>query len=185
MSLRTCPVCGKESLSDRVGVFETPYTDRKGVERVLKVPNIRRLYCRSCNEEIFDDAVTKQIEEARRNAMGLLSAAQIREIRTQLGKTQKEMSRLLGVGEKTYCRWESGSFLQSQSFDNYLRLVRDIPEAWQMLLEIEQYGVNAAHAQEPGTEPDFEFLANAGELSEQAARFTEQLVYGTLQIATG
>lgn len=185
MSLKTCPVCGKESLSGHVGDFETPYTDRRGVDRVLKVPNIRRLHCASCNEEIFDDAMTKQIEDARRNAMGLLSAAQIREIRMQLGKTQKEMSRFLGVGEKTYCRWESGSFLQSQSFDNYLRLVRDIPEACQMLVEIEQYGVNAAHAPELASEAEFEFLSNAGELSEQAARFTEQLVYGTLQVAAG
>jgi len=184
MNLKTCPVCGKETLIDRAGSFETPYVDRSGVERVLTVPNVHRLHCESCNEEIFDDAATRQIEDARRNAMGLLSAEQIREIRSQLGKTQKEMSRLLGVGEKTYCRWESGSFLQSQSFDNYLRLIRDVPEACLRLAEIEQYGVNTGPAPEL-VEPEFPFLPNVQELGEQASLFTDQLVYGTLQVPAG
>src|SRR6202011_1420014 len=104
-------------------------------------PDVQRLRCDSCNEEIRDDIATRQVENARRAAMGLLMPAEIRDLRSRFGKTQVQMSRLLGVGEKTYCRWESGAFVQSVAFDNYMRLIRDVPEASVTLMRLEQYGV--------------------------------------------
>src|SRR5438876_7359455 len=133
MTKTICPICGDGRLIDRGGPLETKYVDRKGVERSLTVPSVRRLQCDSCDEEIFDDAATRQIENVRRTAMGLLTASEIRELRSRFGKTQVQMSKLLGVGEKTYCRWESGSFIQSVASDNYLRIIREIPEASLML----------------------------------------------------
>jgi transcriptional regulator with XRE-family HTH domain len=112
--------------------------------------------------------------------MGLLSAQEIREIRLRLGRTQAEMSHLLGVGAKTYCRWESGSFLQSLSFDNYLRLIRDVPEASLMLIHIEKFGVSGGFRFGEQEETEFTFLTDIGSLTEPASKFTEQLVMGTL-----
>ena len=182
MNQNICPVCGDEALVDLNGAFETQYIDRRGVRRALSVPNISRLHCESCHEEIFEDEATRQIENARRTAMGLLSAEQIRELRLSLGKTQVEMSGLLGVGAKTYCRWESGSFTQSQSFDNYLRLIRDVPEACLMLIRMHDHGIVDAPFLNVGEETNFEFLTDAESLGEQAARFTEQLLRGTLHV---
>jgi putative zinc finger/helix-turn-helix YgiT family protein len=182
MDTKTCPVCGKRALIDLNGSFETDYIDRKGVRQKLSVPNVQRLHCKSCKEEIFDDAVTRRIEDERRRAMGLLSADQIRALRLKLGKTQLEMSRFLGVGEKTYCRWESGGFIQSQSFDNYLRLIRDVPEATFMLVQLETQGVGEIEATVLAGKTPFEFLTDTDGLSEQAVRFTDQMLTGTLYV---
>jgi putative zinc finger/helix-turn-helix YgiT family protein len=180
MTKKVCLICSEGQLVERDGTFETKYVDRRGVERSLTVPGVRRLHCDSCNEEILDDAATRQIENARRAAMGLLTAAEIRDLRSRFGKTQVQMSRLLGIGEKTYCRWESGSFIQSVAFDNYMRLIRDVPEAGVTLTRLEQYGVIETSHTASEEEQEFAFLTDIGSLSEPATKFTQQLVTGTL-----
>jgi len=180
MAKEICPICGARQLVERSGSFETKYLDRRGVECTLTMPSVRRLYCDSCNEEILDDAASRQIENARRTAMGLLSAAEIRDLRSRFGKTQVQMSRLLGVGEKTYCRWESGSFIQSVAFDNYMRLIRDVPDAGLTLTRLEQYGVFEASHIDSEEVQEFAFLTDIVSLSEPATKFTQQLVAGTL-----
>jgi len=180
MEHEICPVCGNGRLANHAGVFETRYTDRSGVERSLTISNIQRLRCDSCGEEILDDAATRQIEDARRDAAGLLTTTEIRNLRLRLGKSQVQMSNLLGVGEKTYCRWESGSFLQSQAFDNYLRLVRDVPEAGIRLIEIEQHGVRKESYVSAEDENEFRFLKNLESFDKPATKFTELLVTGEL-----
>jgi putative zinc finger/helix-turn-helix YgiT family protein len=180
MAEKLCPMCGKGRLLDQNGAFETNYLDRKGAKQTLVVPNVQRLRCESCNEEIIDDAATRQIEAARRTAMGLLSASEIRDLRLRLGKSQAQMSKLLGIGEKTYCRWESGSFIQSVAFDNYLRVIRDIPEVTVMLIQLEQYGVTEALRFVEDELSEFGFLPDIENLNEPAAKFTRQLVTGTL-----
>jgi len=55
--------------------------------------------------------------------MRRLTPGEIRRFRELLGKTQEEMSELLGIGKKTYTRWESGAYPQTESSDRYLRLV--------------------------------------------------------------
>jgi putative zinc finger/helix-turn-helix YgiT family protein len=180
MAKQICPICSEVQLVERVGDFKTKYADRRGVEQSLVVPNVRRLHCEACNEEILDDTATRQVESARRAAVGLLSAAEIRDLRLRFGKTQVQMSRLLGVGEKTYCRWESGSFIQSVAFDNYMRLIRDVPEASVRLSHLDLYGVFEPPHFFPEEENVFAFLPDIGRFSEPGAKFTQQLVAGTL-----
>jgi putative zinc finger/helix-turn-helix YgiT family protein len=180
MSVRNCPICGQGELEYRDGSFETQYVNRRGSVLPLTVANVKRLHCNSCGEEILEDADTRQVEEARRAAAGLLSAAEIRELRLSFGRTQVQMSRLLGVGEKTYCRWESGSFIQSVAFDNYLRLLREIPETGPMLIRFEENAANTDNREEA-----FTFLTNIDVVNESAERFTKLLVAGMLHVPAG
>jgi putative zinc finger/helix-turn-helix YgiT family protein len=92
--------------------------------------------CEKCGEAILDDRAMSIIEGARREALGLLSPEEIRAFRTKLQKTQGAMSEILGIGEKTYTRWESGSFIQSEAFDRYLRLLMDDTENLALLRRI-------------------------------------------------
>ena len=118
-----CFECKKESVVQKSGDYETTYIDRDGESRPLLVPNVTWLECEECGDVTLDHRAMSAIESARREALGLLTPAEIRNFRLRLRKTQMAMSELLGVGEKTLCRWESGSFQQSEAFDRYLRLV--------------------------------------------------------------
>src|SRR6185437_3067943 len=149
MGTSTCPVCGKNTLKSITGEFKAYFEDENGNRRDLIVPNVTYEKCDSCGEELLDQNATNKISHAQRAAMGLLSADQIRAIRQNLAKTQRQMSELLGIGEKTYCRWESGTHFQSEAFDRYLRLLRADPSALRTLERIghdkaaEQAGLNA------------------------------------------
>ncbi len=103
--------------------YENIFVDRGGDSHVLIVPGVTWLECEDCGEITLDDQAMSVVETAQRKARGLLTPEEIRALRVRLAKTQEGMSELLGIGEKTYCRWESGSYIQSEAFDRYLRLL--------------------------------------------------------------
>jgi putative zinc finger/helix-turn-helix YgiT family protein len=131
-----CPVCGKGTLHSVTNDFTTHFENEDGAQKELIVPALTYDKCDSCDEEIFDQSATSRISDAQRKAMGLLSVDEIRGIRQALGRTQLRMSEFLGIGEKTYCRWESGTHFQSEAFDRYLRLLRSEPSAVRALERI-------------------------------------------------
>lgn len=163
--------------------FKTNYVDRTGLEKSLELESVSRFVCDLCGEEIVDDAATKLIEEARRGAMGLLTSNEIRKLRSRFDRSQIQMSKLLGIGEKTYCRWESGSCVQSFAFDNYLRVLRDVPGAEVALIRLERWGAPC----EPITDDvfaEFPSLRNGRTSLESSERFTDLLVAGVLYVAS-
>jgi putative zinc finger/helix-turn-helix YgiT family protein len=83
--------------------------------------------CDTCNEQFYTLA---QATESHRRAIaavrledGLLAPERIRLIRESLGLTQRQFEELLGVGEKTCVRWESGRVSQNVSTDRLIRLL--------------------------------------------------------------
>jgi DNA-binding transcriptional regulator YiaG len=59
----------------------------------------------------------KKLDEVKSRHMGLLLPEEIKELREQLGITQKRMGELLQIGEKSYCRWETGRERPSRSMN--------------------------------------------------------------------
>jgi putative zinc finger/helix-turn-helix YgiT family protein len=120
-----CPACGVDHLEEVNGDFVTQIEGPDGKPMTLSVPRLTWRHCRSCGEDFLDDHASQAITAAHRTALKLLTAEEIRSIRQRLGKTQAQMGELLGIGEKTYCRWESGTHFQSEAFDRYLRLLEE------------------------------------------------------------
>ena len=83
--------------------------------------------CRECDEEFYTSEQADQLHrrsiEQVRLVDGLLPPAEIKRIRGALGLTQREFEELLGTGEKTCVRWESGRVCQSVAADRLMRLV--------------------------------------------------------------
>jgi putative zinc finger/helix-turn-helix YgiT family protein len=77
-----------------------------------------------------------RIKAEKHKSRGLLTIEQLKEIRSKLGYTQEEMAGLLGLGKKTYFRWEKGLFLQNKAMDKYLRLIAENPENINILKKI-------------------------------------------------
>jgi putative zinc finger/helix-turn-helix YgiT family protein len=177
-----CAECKKGVLVKKTGDYETAYIDHDGKSRALTVPNVTWLECKDCSEVILDDQSMSTIEAGQRKARGLLTPQEIRALRERLDKTQKGMSELLGIGEKTYCRWESGSYIQSEAFDRYMRLLISNESNVYALQEI----ADGRHAAEPTMALDelrktFRSIKDIQSVAERSRRFVPMFSEGTLQ----
>jgi len=118
-----CDFCGREGLQRKVVTETFKY---KG--KTFDYPNYVIYECPACKEEVVDKKSMKEsgraIRDFYREVDGLLSAAEIRRIRTtRLCLTQDKASELLGGGAKSFARYENSEVIQSVALDNLLRIL--------------------------------------------------------------
>jgi HTH-type transcriptional regulator / antitoxin MqsA len=88
--------------------------------------------CATCGEDFYSRAQADRrhrlsIERARLDD-NLLLPSQIKDVRESLGLTQAQFEDILGVGEKTCVRWETGRVCQNIATDRLIRLIAADPE---------------------------------------------------------
>jgi len=81
------------------------------------------------------DAAMIRASDMIRTEEELLAPAEIKAFRKRLGLTQPQLEQLLGAGLKTVVRWEKGTVIQNGATDTLLRVLRDVPEALQYLMD--------------------------------------------------
>jgi putative zinc finger/helix-turn-helix YgiT family protein len=81
----------------------------------VEVPALTVPQCGHCQAVSIDDEADQQISAAFRREARLLTPEEIRQGREKLGLTQKQFAHLLGVGEATISRWETGGQIQLYS----------------------------------------------------------------------
>jgi putative zinc finger/helix-turn-helix YgiT family protein len=152
-----CHDCRAGDLIVKQGSYETVFNDGEN-ETTLKVPGMTWLECESCGEVTLSDEAMDLIQEAKYEHLGLLSPAEIMTLRKKLGKNQEEMADLLGVGRKTYCRWENGTFFQTRANNKYLcwiiRLLDECPEAIRILEDLGA-GISSKKRTTPARTPSY------------------------------
>jgi HTH-type transcriptional regulator/antitoxin MqsA len=93
--------------------------------------------CEKCGEEFVGDKTMKQssrrIRDFYREVDGLLTASEIKRIRVKMGRTQENLSALLGGGLKAFARYENGDVIQAEAMDNLLRILDEMPQAIDVL----------------------------------------------------
>jgi len=78
------------------------------------------------SEELYlDGHALAALDKVKARHMGLISPEEIQQLRKNLGVTQKEISELLQLGEKTWTRWESGRERPSRSLNLLLKALDD------------------------------------------------------------
>lgn len=65
------------------------------------------------------------IDDTKARHIGLISPAELKEMRLHLKLTQREIGALIQVGEKSYTRWETGRARPSRSINVLLCALRD------------------------------------------------------------
>jgi putative zinc finger/helix-turn-helix YgiT family protein len=93
----------------------------------VRVPALEVPRCRHCGKLVMVDSANRAVSDALREAAGLLTPAQIRKNREELGLTQKQLAAHLGVADATVSRWETGAQIQQRSLDRLLRLYFGAP----------------------------------------------------------
>ena len=128
-----CPMCHTP------GPWESRDADRtycyKGQQ--FSLTNVAYSECRECG---FDLVLPhqKRKNEARardehRRIDGLLTGAQIREIRKRLGLTQARAAQLIGGGANAFSKYERGEVTQSVAMNQLLLLLDALPDALAIL----------------------------------------------------
>lgn len=101
-----------------------PTLDGKGIAETVKV-TVTCTIDPDTGEELLDGTELAKLDQMKARYMGLMLPDEIRQMRLKEGLTQKQMSELLQIGEKTFTRWESGRERPSRSMNLLLCSLRD------------------------------------------------------------
>jgi HTH-type transcriptional regulator/antitoxin MqsA len=97
------------------------------------VPDVEHGLCGRCGEVFLElpavELIQKEAVRRSKQARGLLTPDEIRDLRRSLGMSQAAFENLLGTGPKTVVRWEAGTVFQTATADRLMRVVRDLPQA--------------------------------------------------------
>ena len=87
--------------------------------------------CNHCGETLFPGETVQFIQTVVADSTEQLTSQELEEIRELLGvRRQDDMSEILGLGEKTFHKWESGSQVPTRSMSYYIRVLAEFPEAF-------------------------------------------------------
>lgn len=128
--LSRCPLCGHQPLESRRRTERFWYG--AGKERVeVEAQNVPVDVCPNpeCGETFSGPEAAAVRHEAICRTLGILSPAQIKQLRQRLGKNRGEFALLTGIGVATLSRWEHGRLLPTRALDRYLRVLEENPGA--------------------------------------------------------
>jgi putative zinc finger/helix-turn-helix YgiT family protein len=136
MTIRTfpksCGKCGQKKM--RLATMEYATTiEHDGRAYRVEIPALTVPQCAGCQAISIDDEADQQISAAFRREARLLTPEEIRQGRERLGLTQKQFANLLGVGEATVSRWETGAQVQQRALDRFLRVCLASPAVVELL----------------------------------------------------
>ena len=115
-----CELCGQGNLRERRGDYEVRWPN--SVRRRASVVHQALWYeCDSCSRKVVPPELSRRVERLWYQIEGLMTPEEMLDKRSQLGLTQLEFARELGVGDKTYTRWENGTRIQLRAMDALMR----------------------------------------------------------------
>lgn len=127
-----CLICNEGSIMPLVGKNIVEY---KGQSAEL---DLHYSVCDTCGSEQTDSSQLRANKRAmlafRKRVDGLLSGAEVREIRQRFNLSQAEAAKLFGGGPVAFSKYESDDVVQSEAMDRLLRLVAARPSDLQFLL---------------------------------------------------
>ena len=116
-----CPQCGNDSITTR-WILDT-YKYGTGDSAVTLEVDLPVRSCHSCDLQFIDHEGESLRHEAVCHHLGVLSPAQVLDIRKVYGMSRSAFAELTGLGEATLSRWENGAVIQNLANDRYLRLL--------------------------------------------------------------
>jgi putative zinc finger/helix-turn-helix YgiT family protein len=122
MAATQCLACGEYTLEEKHGEFRfDPPPNIPG--GTIVVADATWQHCSRCGEAVLPYELNKALDREAMKRQGLLMPEEIREVRKRTGLSAVDMAYLLGVGEKTYTRWETGRSIQNKGNDTLIRLL--------------------------------------------------------------
>ena len=79
-----------------------------GIREIMDV-EVDAEFDETTGEYFLSDEAIRKIDRVKARLMGLLLPSEIKELRARFNKTQADMCAILGLGAKTWTRWETGT----------------------------------------------------------------------------
>ena len=117
-----CANCSSEKTVSRREKEAFDY--RHGDEVVSLMADVTVYTCQTCGFQFLDSSSEDARHDAVCRFLGVLTPAEVKTVRVQLGLSRREMSEVSKIGEASLARWESGALIQTAAYDNYLYLLR-------------------------------------------------------------
>jgi YgiT-type zinc finger domain-containing protein len=127
---QTCPACH----SGKFALVQIDHTEDLAEDNPITIPDVWVDRCTHCGEIVFPGDTTVFIESVVADQTEQLTGRELERIREDLGvATQDEMSEALGLGLKTYHKWESGKQYPTRSMSYYIQVLAEFPQAFDWL----------------------------------------------------
>lgn len=117
------PVPGWESIRTKAKV-SIPKMDGKTIDCIIEV-EIDAWRDPATGEIFLDAAATDELDRVKARHMGLFTPEELHTLRSRLKLSQKMLSELLQIGEKSWTRWETGHERPSRSINLLIRALHD------------------------------------------------------------
>lgn len=136
-----CPLCGEGHLTDSKSLNRVEYKGTTAdIDSFFSVCNV-------CGSE---QANAKQLRNNKRAMIsfkkqvdGLLTGAQVKGIREQLGITQAEAALIFGGGPVAFSKYEADDVMQSEAMDKLLRVASDSRDAFSIMASRVGLGISS------------------------------------------
>ena len=132
--LNNCPSCEQVPLEAIVGSYDIYLQD----EICITAPMVSQEICKHCNAVFLTPNGCVTANNFIAYHTNQLTPLELEDIRNKYGMSQVEMSKLIGVGDSVYGRWERGTLTPSRAMCNYLRILKKFPEAFEWLIADEE-----------------------------------------------
>jgi putative zinc finger/helix-turn-helix YgiT family protein len=127
---QTCPRCQQGHFA----LVQIDHTEPVADDNPITVPGVWVERCDHCGEIVYPGETTRFIESVVAKQTEQLIPRELERIREDLGvATQDEMSEILGLGLKSYHKWESGKQYPTRSMSYYIRVLAEFPQAFDWL----------------------------------------------------
>jgi DNA-binding transcriptional regulator YiaG len=125
-----CPACRQGHFQ----LLQTEHVEQVAQDNPLTIPSVWVDRCDHCEEVVFPAETVHFIESVVADQTEQLTPRDLEHIREDLGvDTQDQMSETLGLGTKTYGNWERGNQFPTRSMSYYIRVLADVPGAFEFL----------------------------------------------------
>jgi putative zinc finger/helix-turn-helix YgiT family protein len=130
-----CPNCGQANLQCQVRTeqWEEVWQHEKVAVVAERVPV---QVCPACGEVFSGSTAWSIRDEARCRALGLLTSAEVRGVREQLGLSTAAFAHVTGIREDTLVQWEAGRLIPERTADRLVRLLAAHPEHLPFLAQL-------------------------------------------------
>jgi len=113
-------------MSEKIITIDIPIPTSDGKSIAYTIPvEVSARFDEELQDYVLSGSAMAEIDRVKARHMGLLSPEEMKDLRTRLGLTQKQIAELLQIGAKSWSRWENGRERPSRSMNILIRALND------------------------------------------------------------